>query len=155
MNGTVVTLASDNLFTIDKTSPRLNDEKSDYFHRVTAIFLFAIKRTRLDIQVAVIYLCTRVKEPTELDYLKLTRLMKYICVTVHLPLIINWNGSGELVWSVEASFAVRKEFRNHTGGNLSLGKGSLLLLSMKQKVNTKSSTESELVGCDDVMNFMV
>ena len=26
---------------------------------------------------------------------------------------------------------------------------------MKQKVNTKSSTESKLVGCDDVMNFMV
>ena len=38
---------------------------------------------------------------------------------------------------------------------MSLGKGSLLSLSMKQKVNTKSSTESELVGCDDVMNFMV
>ena len=56
---------------------------------------------------------------------------------------------------MDALFAVQKDFRSHTEGSLSLGKGSLLLLSIKQKVNTKSSTESELVGCDDVMNFMV
>ena len=155
MKGTSVTPASDNLFTIDESSPPLNDELSDYFHRVTARFLFAAKRARPDIQVAVAYLCTRVKCPTESDYNKLRRLMKYIRMTIHLPLIIGWDQSGELVWSVDASFAVHKDFRGHTGGCLSLGTGSLMSMSMKQKLNTKSSTESELVGCDDVMNFMV
>lgn len=56
---------------------------------------------------------------------------------------------------MEALFAVHKDFRSHTGGSLSLGTVSLLLLSMKRKVNTKSSTENELVDCDYVTNFMV
>jgi len=155
MNGTAVTPASDDLFTVDESSPKLNDEMSDYFHRVTARFLFAAKRARPDIQVAVAYLCTRVKCPTESDYHKLRRLVKYIRMSIHLPLIIGWDQSGELVWSVDASFAVHKDFRSHTGGCLSLGTGSLMSMSMKQKINTKSSTESELVGCDDCMNFMV
>ena len=88
MNGTAVTPASDDLFTVDESSPKLNDEMSDYFHRVTARFLFAAKRARPDIQVAVAYLCTRVKYPIESDYHKLTRLVKYICMSIHLPLII-------------------------------------------------------------------
>ena len=54
MNGTAVTPASDNLFTIDKSSLRLNNEISDYFHCVTAArFLFTAKKARPDIQVAV------------------------------------------------------------------------------------------------------
>ena len=53
MNRTTVTPASDNLFTIDETVPKISDEKSDYFHQVTARFLFAAKRARSDIQVAI------------------------------------------------------------------------------------------------------
>ena len=147
--------ASDDLFTVNESSPKLSDEMFDYFHRVTARFLFAAKRARSDIQVAVAYLCTRVKCSTVSDYHKLTRLVKYICMSIHLPLIIGWDQSGKLVWSVDASFAVHKDFRSHTGGCLSLGTGSLMSMSMKQKLNTKSSTEAELVGCDDCMNFMV
>ena len=88
MNGTAVTPESDHLFTIDKLSSTLNDNRSDCFNWVNARFLFAAKRARPDIQVAVAYLCTRIKEPMESDYLKLTRLMKYVRVTIYLPLII-------------------------------------------------------------------
>jgi hypothetical protein len=41
--------------------------------------------------------------------------------------------------------------RSHTGCAASAGKGSFLSVSSKQKINTKSSTESELVGVDDIM----
>ena len=41
--------------------------------------------------------------------------------------------------------------KSHTGGTLSLGKGTIYSTSKKQKLNTKSSTESELVGIDDIM----
>jgi hypothetical protein len=34
---------------------------------------------------------------------------------------------------------------------MSLGKGSVLSMSKKQKINTRSSTESELVGADDTV----
>lgn len=88
MNTTAVTPASDDLFTIDKILPKLTDKKTDYFHQITERFLFAARRAWPNIQVAVAYPCTWVKEPTELDYHKLTRLMKYVRATLHLPLII-------------------------------------------------------------------
>ena len=48
MNGTAVTPANDGLFTVDKSSPRLSKDQADYFHRVTARFLFVAKRSRSD-----------------------------------------------------------------------------------------------------------
>ena len=51
--------------------------------------------------------------------------------------------------------------RSHTGGVVSFGIGGIVCKSSKQKINTKSSTEAELVGASDylpntiwVMNFM-
>ena len=45
--------------------------------------------------------------------------------------------------------------KSHTGGVMSLGKGAIYSCSTKQKLNTKSSTESELVGIDDVMPMIL
>jgi hypothetical protein len=41
--------------------------------------------------------------------------------------------------------------KSHTGGVMSLGTGAAYSTSKKQKLNTKSSTEAELVGVDDVL----
>ncbi len=41
--------------------------------------------------------------------------------------------------------------RSHTGGAMSMGTGATYSTSKKQKLNTKSSTEAELVGVDDVL----
>ena len=87
--------------------------------------------------------------------MKLARLMRYIRRTIHLPLCIGWDEKGTLLWNIDASFAVHHDCKSHTGAVLSLGKGALMSLSMKQKINTKSSTEAELVGCDDAANFVV
>ena len=72
-----------------------------------------------------------------------------------MPLILGWDGSGVLTWSVDASFAIHNNMRSHTGAVLSLGQGALMSMSSKQKINTKSSTETELVGVQDAMNFVV
>jgi hypothetical protein len=154
MKGTAPTPASDNLFNIDEDSLPLNEKESDFFHRTTARLLFAAKRARPDLQVAVAYLCTRVKSPSQSDYRKLTRVIKYLRLTISVPLILGWDGTGQLRWSVDASFAVHKDMRSHTGAVLSLGQGALMSMSLKQKINTKSSTEAELVGVDDAMNFV-
>ena len=85
----------------------------------------------------------------------MTCLVRYIRATIHLPLIIGWDESGTLLWNVDDSFAVHSNYKSHTGAVLTLGKGALLSLSMKQKLNTKSSTEAKLVGYDDSMNSIV
>jgi hypothetical protein len=41
--------------------------------------------------------------------------------------------------------------RGHSGGGLSLGRGFPIVSSTKQKLNTRSSTETEIVGADDFM----
>jgi hypothetical protein len=155
MSGTAKTPARDNLFTIDDSSPLLNVKDADFYHRTTARLLFAAKRARPDLQVAVAYMCTRVKAPTVADYLKLVRTIQYLRATIYMPLVLGWDESGQMTWSVDASFAIHNDMRSHTGALLSLGQGALMSMSSKQKINTKSSTEAELVGVDDAMNFVV
>ena len=76
------------LFSVHETSLSLNRAEADEFHSIMARLLFDAKRARLDIQVAVAYSCTRVREPTKDNYLKLARVIRYLRNTVHLPLII-------------------------------------------------------------------
>jgi hypothetical protein len=54
-------------------------------------------------------------------------------------------------WWVDASYAVHPDMKSHTGATMTLGKGSVYSASVRQKLNTKSSTEAELVGVDDLM----
>jgi hypothetical protein len=58
-------------------------------------------------------------------------------------------------WWVDAAYAVHHDMKSHTGGALSLGRGVIYGTSKGQKLNTKSSTEAELVGTDDVMPQML
>jgi hypothetical protein len=55
------------------------------------------------------------------------------------------------MWYVDASFAVHPNICGHTEGGLTMGRGFPISVSTKQKLSTKSSTESELVGVDDMM----
>lgn len=54
-------------------------------------------------------------------------------------------------WYIDASFAVHPNMRSHTGGAVTLGRGCHIVTSTKQKLNTRSLTESDLVGVDDLM----
>jgi hypothetical protein len=58
---------------------------------------------------------------------------------------------GKLRTWVDASYAVHPDCRSHTGGAMSFGRGVVASKSGKQKLNTKSSTEAELVGASDYL----
>ena len=77
--------------------------------------------------------------------------MKYIQVTIGLPQIFPINKSGNIKWYVDASFAVNNDMRSYTGGFMPMVTGGAYVWSINQKLNTKSSTEAELVGVDDVL----
>ena len=42
----------------------------------------------------------------------------------------------------DTNFEVHVDMKEHTGGVLTIGKGEIQTISMKQKLNTKSSTEA-------------
>ena len=50
---------------------------------------------------------------------------------------------------VDVSCRVYDDCRSHTGGAISFGWGVLLTKCQKQKLNTKSSIEGEIVGVSD------
>ena len=156
MRGEMATPAAAHLFDVEEETPTLlSSEDATLFHHIVAKLLYLSKRARPDIQLAVAFLCTRVREPDIDDYKKLARLTKYIEATIGLPLILSIDGSGNIDWYVDAAFAVHKDMKSHTGGVMTMGQGAAFSQSSKQKLNTRSSTEAELVGVDDVMSQVV
>ena len=68
-----------------------------------------------------------------------------------MPLTLEAENLQLVKWWVDASFAVHDDMKSHTGGAMSLGKGVIYGTSTRQKINTKSSTEAELVGVNEVL----
>jgi hypothetical protein len=149
--GTKSSAAPDNLFTVDADCMKLKPNKAKDFHTIVAKTLYVTKRARPDTCTAVAFLTTRVRTPDLEDWSKLTHLMKYLRSTRDLPLILSSNGSGILKWWIDGSFATHPNMRGHTGGGLSMGRGFPIVNSTKQKLNTRSSTETEVVSVDDCM----
>jgi hypothetical protein len=81
--------------------------------------------------------------------------MKYLRGMRTLPLILSANGTGILKWWVDAAFTGHPNMRGHSGGDLSLGRGFPIVSSTKQKLNTRSSTESEIVGAMKAQGYQV
>ena len=50
---------------------------------------------------------------------------------------------------------VHPDFKSHTEAVMTMGKGAIQSIPRKQKRNTSSSTESELVGVDDVYTIVL
>ena len=149
--GTKSSAAPLNLFVVNGDCEKLKPSKAVTFHNLVAKTLYATKRARPDTCTAIAFLTTRVREPDKDDWSKLAHLMKYLRDTKSLPLILSSNGTGILKWWVDAAFAVHPNMRGHSGGGLSLGRGMPMAGSTKQKLNTRSSTEAEIVGVDDFM----
>jgi len=82
---------------------------------------------------------------------KLARVTKYLDSTRDLTLRLSAKTPLVIKWWIDGSFAVHPNMRSHTGSTMSMGKGSIWSNSIKQKLNTRSSTEAELVAVDDMM----
>jgi hypothetical protein len=155
MDGVAVTPAGSKLFTVRGDVDKLDSDQSDTYHRLTAKLLYLCKRARPDLQPTVAFLTTRVTQPDHDDWNKLTRAIRYLRGSKDLYLTLEAGDGIDIKWWIDASFAVHPDMRSHTGGTLSLGRGSVYSMSRKQRINTKSSTEAELVGVDDGMPLVV
>ena len=146
---------NENLFKVHDKSPKLTPEGKEQFHTTVAQGLFLCKQARPDISPAIAYLTTRVLEPNKDDWLKLNRMMRWLNQTKEDCLTLQSDGTRTGRWFVDAAFAVHRDFRSHTGGLFTMGKGGIINITAKQKINTRSSTEAELVAADDVVGPML
>ena len=139
------------LFEVNDDTPKLPKEKKEIFHRITAKLLFVSRRGRPDIQLTIAFLCTRTTKSDEDDWKKLKRLMQYLNATISLTLTLSADQLAIIKWWVDASYAVHNNMRSHTGATMSIGRGMIYSKSAKQKLNSKSSTEAELIGASDML----
>ena len=124
-----------------KNEKTLTKEKAEIFHRTVAKGLFLSKKARLDIQPIIACLCTRVKDPTEGDWNKLVKMMKYFDSSKVMTLTMSAeNGINCIAWYIDASFGVHPDYKSHTGAIMKSkgGKGSIITMSRKQKLMIKS-----------------
>ena len=152
MAGESATPAADHLFQVNTDDPiKLDKEKLQFFHHYVTKSLFLCKRGRPDIQTGVAFLCTRVRYPYEDDCEKLRKMLQYLRSTWRMYLTLEADDLRVIKWWVDASYAVHPDMRSHTGGTMTLNKVGVYSTLTRQKLNTKSSTESDLVGSENLM----
>jgi len=149
----VNTPASNNLFRVRQESEDilLSNEKASIFHSTIAKLLFLAKRGRPDILLAVSFLTTRVKRPDGDDWKKMIRVLGYLKGTLDLDLTISCDELSSLTWYIDGSYAVHEDMKGQSGSVLMIGGNTILSKSNKQKINTRSSTETELIAVDDML----
>jgi len=77
--------------------------------------------------------------------------MRYLHTTRGLHLTLSADDLRVIKWYVDAAFATHPDFKSHTGGTMTMGTGASQILTRKQKLNSRSSTEAELIGVDDAI----
>jgi len=126
--------------------------ESEVFHHYVANLIFLCKRARPDIQTAVANLSTRVKAPDVDNKKKLRIVMRYLRATWDLPLTLEADAARQPGWWIDASFGIHHDMESHTGGMMSLGRGAMYATSRRQRINTRSSMEAELVGINHMLS---
>jgi hypothetical protein len=112
-----------------------------------------MKRARPDVETAISYLMTRVSKNNVEDWKKLKRCLGFMKGTIDDKRIIGADSLRDLhVW-VDASYAIHGDMRGHKGGTMSMCTGTLHCRSGKQKLNTRSTTKSELVGVSEYLPY--
>lgn len=131
-----------------KTVKPLKDQKR-YLSLVMSA-MYAAKRTRPEILPPVCILASRVNNPDTDDMKYLLRVYEYLNGNPHLGLRFNPDKIKLNYW-IDASYNLHSDSRGHTGIVVTVGKQNapIYVRSQKQKLNTRSSTEAELVATDE------
>ena len=155
LKGACTSPASNHLFNVNADCDKLDPSTAILYHHLVAQLLYLGKRTRPDLLLAVSFLCTRVQSPDEDDWKKLGRCIRFLRDTKNDKLTLQADNMSSISWWIDASFAVHPNMRSHTGATMSMGKGCPISISTKQKLNTRSSTEAEVVGVNDGMYLVL
>ena len=153
ITGKDATPTEDHLFSerdADETK-YLPEEKAIAFHHTTAQLLLLSSQARRNIQTDVSLLTTRVKKPHEDDWGKLKRALKYLNGTRRLKLTLMIESMGVIKWFVGGSHSTHWDCKRHGGAMMVMGYGAISSYSRRIKVNTRSSTETEILVVDAYM----
>jgi hypothetical protein len=137
------------LLKLQEDAKEVEEARHSIFHTYVMKAMFLCKRARPDIDQAIAFFSSRVKHTYEGDWNKLLRVLSFLKGTINKVLTLEADDTNTLTWYIDLSFAVHSDMKSHTGAVFTMGKGAILSSLTKQKVNSRSSTESEMIGIDD------
>lgn len=143
--GTVNTPATPDLFKINEKMQKSNDFQQELIRSTVYKLLFLSSRTRPDIATAVNFLCTRTNRYTLEDKSKLNRILKYLNGTQQLGIRFTKKGEINIKVFADASYGAHTDGKGQSGLLITINDNPIVFKFNKQKINTLSSTESELV----------
>jgi hypothetical protein len=147
--------ARPDLFRSTCDSAAVDDERSGVFRRRVARLLYLAKRVAPELLLAISHLSTKVNDVREVDWDDLERAYRYLNAN-RGHAIDYWRGSRVSVTSyIDSSHASHSDFKGRTGCVLLCAGGLVGAWSTKQSINTKSSTESELVGLAEDCSWVI
>ena len=156
MKGISISPAGNYLFNVNLECKKLDSEMAVIFHHLTARLLYLSKLIRPDLLTTVSFLCTCVPNPDLDDLKNLGCCLCYLRDTAELKFTSSADGTWLIRWWVDALYGVHTDMRSHTRATMSMGTtGCVYSMSCCQRLNTRSSTEAELVGVDDAMNMVL
>jgi hypothetical protein len=136
-----------NLFDTNELHGLLMLHNGKIFHSVVAKLLYVSRRSRLDIKLAIAFICTHMSCIMEQDWLKLKSVLKYLRGTLDEFLTLGADDVGLMKTWVDASYT--------SCGVVSFDMGAVMSKSSRQKLNMKSSTEAGLVGASDYLPYPI
>ena len=151
----VMSPCANHLWKVDENAEKLNEKKVDLFHSIVVKLLHVTKRSKPDIETAIAFLMTRVSKSDVGDWKKLKRLMTWLKQTRGDVRLIGAKSVKDLFVWVDAAFGVHADIKSQTDGVISFGHRMVHCQSNKHKLNTKSSTEAEIVGTSKYVPFPI
>jgi hypothetical protein len=148
------TPATANLQVHDEESPKA--DKTKYLSLVMALMYLA-RFTRPDILHTVSYLASRSSNPTQEDYQKLIRVVKYLSGTKDIGLVFSKTKSGKFIPEIwcDASHAGHPDGHGHAGIIIGFGSAPIGTRSFKIKFICRSSGESELYVLEEASTYAI
>jgi hypothetical protein len=103
LSGKTITPWNENLFKVDPTSKPLSIKCTKVFYTFVMKGMFLCKDGHQDIQPAIVFMTTRVRQPNEGDWKKLVKMMNYLKATKDDIPSMSADDIGTIKWHVDAT----------------------------------------------------
>ena len=153
LTGIPTTPGASYLFNRTPDCKRLGVKDAEIFHTDTASLAWASTRAHPGLVTVIGELSKRVQECTTEDDSKLDRAISFAKSVRDVPLRLKAELPPRVTVSIDAAFANRTDMKSTSGTCITLGVGFFIASSKVQKLNSKSSTEAEIIAVSDGMNI--
>ena len=151
----VTSTATMKLFEVREDAKQLSEKKGEFFHSVVEKLLFIIKGSRPNLETAVGLLEKMVLKIDVDDWKILRRILRFFHFTLKEKRCFGATSLDNIFTLMDASYAVHHDMKSHTGCLMSMGLGVTHCRFRNQKLNTKSSTEAEIVRTSDYFPYNI